>query len=102
MPCFKVAIFDRWILLADRRGLGHFLRSNHTSAAEVATRSRRTSRSTTNDRVLTAEQMHTAAQRHDHLQDMEHKRVIDSFVVNRTRPLASFSTLVLHRITCLK
>jgi hypothetical protein len=67
--------------LADRRGLSHFLRSNHNTAVEIANRSRRTSRSATADRMHSVEHTYTAAQRHDHLEDVEHKRVIDNFVV---------------------
>ena len=71
--------------LADRRGLSHFLRSNHNSAAEMATRSRRASRSATSDRMHSVEHIYSASQRRDNLEDMEHKRVIDSFVVCETR-----------------
>ena len=73
------------IFLADRRGLSHFLRSNHNSAAEMATRSRRASRSATSDRMYSVEHIYSPAQRRDNLEDMEHKRVIDSFVVRETR-----------------
>ncbi|CAF3881050.1 unnamed protein product [Rotaria sp. Silwood2] len=66
-------------LIADRRGLSHFLRSNSTSS-EMSTRSRRTSRSATSERVHSVDAAYSAAQRHDHLEDVEHKRVIDNFV----------------------
>jgi hypothetical protein len=71
------------IVLADRRGLSHFLRSNHTNAAEITTRSRRTSRSTTSDRMHSVEHTYAAGYKHDTLEDVEHKRVIDNFVVSR-------------------
>jgi len=67
-------------LIADRRGLIHFLRSNHSSISDVPTRSRRTSRS------ATSEHRHS----NDFLLDLdnqsnnqEHKRVADSFVVRK-------------------
>ena len=47
----------------------------------MTNRSRRTSRSAVSERLLSVDQHYNAAQRHDHLQDMEHKRVIDGFVV---------------------
>lgn len=65
--------------------MSHFLRSNHSSAAEIATRSRRTSRSATSDRMMSVEHIYSAGQRQDHQQDMEHKRVIDSFVVKKKK-----------------
>ncbi len=74
-------LFDNLQFLADRRGLSHFLRSNHSSAAEMASRSRRASRSATTDRMHSIEHIYSTSQRHDHLEDMEHKRVIDNFVV---------------------
>lgn len=70
-------------ILADRRGLSHFLRSNLSSAPEGTNRSRRTSRSATSDRMHSVEHSYSTAQRHDHLEDMEHKRVIDNFVVRQ-------------------
>lgn len=47
----------------------------------MAGRSRRTSRSATADRMHSVEHTYSASQKHDHLEDMEHKRVIDNFVV---------------------
>ncbi len=70
-------------ILADRRGLSHFLRSNHSSAAEIASRSRRTSRSATADRMHSVEHIYNTGQRHSNLEDVEHKRVIDNFVVRQ-------------------
>ncbi len=64
--------------LANRRGLIHFLRTSHTSTSETTNRSRRTSRSTTSDRRHSSDYLQEI---NDHSQDMEHKRVIDSFVV---------------------
>ncbi|CAF1108028.1 unnamed protein product [Rotaria sordida] len=66
-------------LIADRRGLSHFLRSN-SSSTDIPTRSRRTSRSATSDRMHSTEPAYSTLQRHDHLEDVEHKRVIDNFV----------------------
>ena len=70
--------FFRMSFLADRRGLIHFLRSSHSSISETTNRSRRTSRSTTSDRRHSTDCLQEVQ---DHSQDMEHKRVIDSFVV---------------------
>ncbi|CAF0857142.1 unnamed protein product [Adineta ricciae] len=67
-------------LIADRRGLSHFLRSNHSSIAELTSRSRRTSRSATADRMHSVEHIYTGGHKLDTLEDVEHKRVIDSFV----------------------
>lgn len=68
-----------WIfVLADRRGLIHFLRPNHSSISETSTRSRRTSRSVTSERRYSTE---TLLDENNLAQDLEHKRVIDSFVV---------------------
>jgi hypothetical protein len=64
--------------LADRRGLIHFLRSSHSSASETTNRSRRTSRSATSERRHSTELL---LDEENHSQDLEHKRVIDSFVV---------------------
>lgn len=47
----------------------------------MITRSRRASRSATSDRMHSVEHIFSAAQRRDNLEDVEHKRVIDSFVV---------------------
>ncbi|CAF1295313.1 unnamed protein product [Adineta steineri] len=67
-------------LIADRRGLSHFLRSNHASISEVTSRSRRTSRSQTADRMHSVEHTYGSGQKQDTSEDVEHKRVIDSFV----------------------
>ena len=66
------------MFLADRRGLIHFLRSSHSSASETTNRSRRTSRSTASERRQSADYLLEVL---DHSQDLEHKRVIDGFVV---------------------
>lgn len=79
---------DPWILfsmtdlfsssLADRRGLIHFLRSSHSSASETTSRSRRTSRSVTSDSRHSVDLL---IEERDQTQNVEHRRVIDSFVV---------------------
>lgn len=70
------------VFLADRRGLIHFLRSSHSSTGEtIPTRSRRTSRSATSDRRQSSETLLDAP---NEAQDFEHRRVIDSFMVNRS------------------
>ncbi len=51
----------------------------------MASRSRRASRSATSDRMHSMEHIYSASQRHDHLEDMEHKRVIDNFVVRNNK-----------------
>jgi hypothetical protein len=88
--------------LADRRGLSHFLRSNHSSVAEMATRSRRASRSATSERMHSVDYMFSASQRLDHLQDMEHKRVIDNFVVrnkfSNQRKTFGFSRIIFLKL----
>ena len=64
--------------VADRRGLIHFLRSSHSSVSETTSRSRRTSRS------VTSESRHSVdllIEERDQTQNVEHRRVIDSFVV---------------------
>ena len=66
------------LYLADRRGLIHFLRSSHSSASETASRSRRTSHSATSDRRHSIDYL---AEGNDYSKDLEHRRVIDSFVV---------------------
>ena len=53
----------------------------------MANRSRRASRSATSDRMHSVEHLFSASQRHDHLEDMEHKRVIDNFVVRNNKLL---------------
>jgi hypothetical protein len=68
-------------VLVDRRGLIHFLRSNHGSSNETTGRSRRTSRSATFDCRTSTEYF---IDKRDYSQDVEHKRVIDSFGVKRT------------------
>ena len=65
-------------LIADRRGLIHFLRSSHSSISDTSTRSRRTSRSATSDRRYSNE---TLLDENNLALDVEHKRVIDGFVV---------------------
>jgi hypothetical protein len=60
-------------LIADHRGLIHFLRSSHGSISEINNRSRRTSRSATSDRRYSTETLLDE-------NNLEHKRVIDSFV----------------------
>ncbi len=65
-------------LIADRRGLIHFLRSSHSSISDTSNRSRRTSRSATSDRRYSNE---TLLDENNLAQDVEHKRVIDGFVV---------------------
>jgi len=67
--------------VADRRGLSHFLRSSHGSSVDSVNRSRRTSRSATADRMHSVEHVYSSSQQNDTLEDMEHKRVIDNFVV---------------------
>ena len=73
---------EPFLCLADRRGLLHFLRSNHGPANETTTRSRRTSRSLTADSRQNGDYSNEALDRSENL---EHKRVIDSFVVSMRR-----------------
>ena len=47
----------------------------------MTSRSRRTSRGTASDRMQSVEHIYNTGQRHNHLEDVEHKRVIDNFVV---------------------
>jgi hypothetical protein len=70
--------FNDVFSLADRRGLLHFLRSSHSSTSETTNRSRRTSRSAVSERRHSNDYLLDVQ---DHSQDVEHKRVIDSFVV---------------------
>ncbi|CAF2145181.1 unnamed protein product [Rotaria magnacalcarata] len=71
---------DRYIhiiaLIADRRSLIHFLRSNHNSICETANHSHRSSRSATAERQHTSEYSNIG---HGHSADVELKRVIDDF-----------------------
>ncbi|CAF1314468.1 unnamed protein product [Adineta steineri] len=65
-------------LIADRRGLIHFLRSNHSSMSEsVNVRSRHASRSNASERRYSSDDL---LDKQNHSEDLEHKRVIDSFV----------------------
>lgn len=70
--------------VADRRGLSHALRSSSTSSNDTVNRSRRTSRSTTSERTHGVDPgAYNAAHRNDTSDDVEHKRVIDNFVVKQ-------------------
>ncbi|CAF3997190.1 unnamed protein product, partial [Rotaria sp. Silwood2] len=85
-------------LIADRRGLLHFLRSNQSSACETALQSCRTSRS------LTAERQHVNGhlkEEHNHSQDIEHKRVIDGFVAFLSQVRVKLSPLIQAEISIL-
>ncbi|CAF3434899.1 unnamed protein product [Rotaria sp. Silwood1] len=85
-------------LIADRRGLIHFLRSNHSSFSESTVHSERTSRS------VTAEQQNShdyLMDGHDHSQDIEHKRVIDGFVAFLSQVSVRLSPLIQAEISIL-
>ncbi|CAF4174789.1 unnamed protein product [Rotaria socialis] len=85
-------------LIADRRGLIHFLRSNHSSMSESMLPSHRTSRS------ATLEPRHSdtySIDGYDHSEDIEHKRVIDGFVAFLSQTSARLTPLILAEISIL-
>ncbi|CAF1275392.1 unnamed protein product, partial [Rotaria sordida] len=85
-------------LIADRRGLIHFLRSNRSSVSESVTHSRRASRSVTAERQYSKDYV---IEGHDHSQDIEHKRVIDGFLSFLSQVSVRLSPLIQAEMSIL-